>query len=498
MYPFNASSVRLLSTIKCSNRVMTMCPVKRIDVEMTPSNRSSTWDSRSLFSTQNRFASSAISGQAPEAKQSSDSQDQTSTITIAGSTYTRDDCTNVPGSIAAAASRRIHHLPTNPVGIFRRLVEKHFRTCHTNVFRTFDDIHPVVTPKANFDTLLFPSDHPSRGPSDTYYVNRDLILRTHSSAHQAQLLAQGNTDFLLTADVYRRDEIDRSHYPAFHQMEGVRTFARDELPPLPPLSLGPSIELIDETSAGSSKNPIQSVHTKEESALVAADLKRTLNGMLLDIFGPLLGVGKESVGGPSQLKIRWVDAYFPFTAPSYEVEVWYQGKWLEVLGSGVTRQEILDGAGHSDRVGWAFGLGIERLAMVLFRIPDIRLFWSGDDRFLSQFEEGKVTEFKAYSKYPACYKDVSFWLPSAIRDDKSAKSTFVENDFMEIVRDEAGDLVEDVAMVDEFTNPTTNRTSRCYRINYRSMDRNLTNDEINVLHRAIEKRAEVDLGVEVR
>ena len=65
----------------------------------------------------------------------------------------------------------------------------------------------------------------------------------------------------------------------------------------------------------------------------------------------------------------------------------------------------------ADRYGWAFGLGLERLAMVLFSIPDIRLFWSDDDRFTSQFKEGKIVKFNSYSKYPLCYKDVSFWLP---------------------------------------------------------------------------------------
>lgn len=77
--------------------------------------------------------------------------------------------------------------------------------------------------------------------------------------------------------------------------------------------------------------------------------------------------------------------------------------------------------------------------MVLFSIPDIRLFWSEDERFLSQFEDGKITSFKPYSKYPACFKDVSFWV--------SQGSTLHENDFCDVVRDAAGDLVEDVKRV---------------------------------------------------
>jgi len=87
------------------------------------------------------------------------------------------------------------------------------------------------------------------------------------------------------------------------------------------------------------------------------------------------------------LQFRWIDAFFPFTHPSWELEIFFQGKWLEVLGSGVVRQQIIKSAESEkgipcnnpeieEKVGWAFGLGLERLAMVLFGIPDIRLFWS--------------------------------------------------------------------------------------------------------------------------
>lgn len=120
--------------------------------------------------------------------------------------------------------------------------------------------------------------------------------------------------------------------------------------------------------------------------------------------------------------------------------------------------------------------------MVLFSIPDIRLFWSEDSRFLSQFSAGQISTFKPYSKHPPCYKDFSFWTAEA----------FHENDFCEAVRDVAGDLVEGVQLVrldcvalescakclthlasqiDEFVHPTTQRRSVCYRLNYRSMDR---------------------------
>jgi phenylalanyl-tRNA synthetase alpha chain len=92
-----------------------------------------------------------------------------------------------------------------------------------------------------------------------------------------------------------------------------------------------------------------------------------------------------------------------------------------------------------NKIGWAFGLGLERIAMILYSIPDIRLFWSTDPRFISQFTPGEVTTFKPYSRYPPCIKDVSFWMPE--------NKPLHENDLFDLVRDVAGDLVEDVKRV---------------------------------------------------
>ena len=126
--------------------------------------------------------------------------------------------------------------------------------------------------------------------------------------------------------------------------------------------------------------------------------------------------------------------------------------------------------------------------MILFGIPDIRLFWSEDERFIEQFEEGVITRFKPYSKYPPCLKDVAFWCPE----------DFHENDLFEVVRDVAGDLVEKVDLIDDFVHPKTGRHSQCYRITYRSMDRNLTNEEIDDLQWEVRDRTEKQLQVELR
>jgi len=206
---------------------------------------------------------------------------------------------------------------------------------------------------------------------------------------------------------------------------------------------------------------------------------------MLKLFG---GVAGASESNP--LRVRWIETYFPFTSPSFEVEVFFQGKWLEILGSGVVRQSTLDAASVQGKIGWAFGLGLERIAMVLYGIPDIRLFWSTDPRFLTQFSQGQISQFKPYSKYPPCFKDVSFWLPLSTK--------LHENDFCDLVRDVAGDMAEDVKKIDEFVHPKTGRASMCFRVNYRSMDRSLSNEEVNEIQSRVVKRLQDELGVEIR
>jgi phenylalanyl-tRNA synthetase alpha chain len=153
-------------------------------------------------------------------------------------------------------------------------------------------------------------------------------------------------------------------------------------------------------------------------------------------------------------------------------------------------------AGGAGKRAWAFGLGLERLAMVLFGIPDIRLFWSHDERFTRQFKAGCFkaggagTRFVSFSKYPPCLKDVSFWMPK--------EGEFTENNLCEVVRSVAGDICEEVRLTDEFTNPKTGLTSRCYRVVYRSMERSLTDEEVNGLQMEVRRRMESELMVTLR
>ncbi|CAJ2511619.1 Uu.00g072440.m01.CDS01 [Anthostomella pinea] len=436
---------------------------------------------------------------------------------VNGSTYKTDSWFNAPPNIIEKIPRRLHLQKDHPVSITRQIIESVFPA---PTYEYHNDFNPVVTTHQNFDSLGFPKDHPGRAKSDTYYINSDTLLRTHTSAHQAETFRANLSDgYLISADVYRRDEVDRSHYPIFHQMEGARSWDRAEVPngdiaaavwsdieKLPKHH----IEVQDPNPPfHQERNPLQEGHhSAAEAEAVAAHLKKSLELMVVEIFTRAKAAAKKADPGfvDEPLQVRWVEAYFPFTSPSWELEVYYNGDWLEVLGSGVVKQDLYINAGVPSQLGWAFGIGLDRIAMLLFQIPDIRLFWSQDERFLSQFRGvsdnlDSLRRFVPFSRHPGCYKDVSFWLKSTSAAGGSTKANahdFHANDVMEIVRGVAGDVVEDVKLVDSFTHPKTGRKSMCYRINYRSLERTLTNTETNDLHDAVNTALVQRLGVEIR
>ncbi|XP_068593254.1 phenylalanine--tRNA ligase, mitochondrial [Cebidichthys violaceus] len=406
-------------------------------------------------------------------------------VEVFGRSHPRDDFTNVTPRILAKLGRNLHNQSHHPLWLIKERIKAHFYSSYIGrwgnpLFSVHDNLSPVVTVEQNFDSLLIPPGHPSRKRGDNYYLNRKRMLRAHTSAHQRELVSSGLDAFLLAGDVYRRDEIDASHYPVFHQMEGVRLFSNHEL--FSEVQHGDELSLFE---AGGRRSPQkQEAHSLEAVKLLEFNLKHTLTRLVTHLFG-------------QDLEVRWVDCYFPFTHPSFEMEVRFQGDWMEVLGCGVMEQELLNSAGARNKAGWAFGLGLERLAMVLYGIPDIRLFWSQDERFLKQFRVEDVQQpvcYQPLSKYPPLHNDISFWLPETKEDEDG----FTENDFYELVRSIGGDLVEKVSLVDQFTHPKTGRRSQCFSIIYRHMERTLTQQEVKLVHEQIQRSAETELGVQGR
>lgn len=199
----------------------------------------------------------------------------------------------------------------------------------------------------NFEALNIPKDHPARDMQDTFYVAGDTVLRTHTSPVQVRIMEQQRPPvrILSPGKVYRPDS-DVSHTPMFHQVEGL---------------------LVDRH-------------------ITFGDLKGVLQFFLHKIFG-------------SDTKLRFRPSFFPFTEPSAEVDIQCvmcggrgcrvcgQSGWLEILGSGMVDPEVFRIVGYDaeEVSGFAFGLGVERIAMLKYGISDIRLFFENDQRFLEQF-----------------------------------------------------------------------------------------------------------------
>jgi len=409
-------------------------------------------------------------------------------VQVNGVDFPADDWTNLSPSVFNKIGANLHCRKDHPIYLIRKKIENFFRQHQKDyllhkddsIQSVFDNLSPIVSTRQNFDSLLIPDDHVSRKNSESYYLNKSTMLRAHTSAHQCDLIRSGLDSFLIVGDVYRRDEVDRSHYPIFHQMEGVRLFADYQLFKDQRGRQIKDFRLFQVDGAKTAEK--QEAHTEESAKLIELHLKGTLTGLAHYLFG-------------KEIEIRWVDAYFPFTHPSWEMEIFFGGKWMEVLGCGVVEQKIICDSGVTDRAGWAFGLGLERLAMILYKIPDIRLFWTSDSGFTHQFE-GKnpedVVEFVPFSKAPQCINDLSFWLPDDVE-------SFDSNDFYDLARTiDSDDLLEQIKLIDVFEHPKTRRTSHCYRIVYRHATRPLKQETVNEVHAEISKAAESRLGVEVR
>jgi len=195
-----------------------------------------------------------------------------------------------------------------------------------------DDYH-------NFSALNFPEHHPARDMQDTFFIDQDTVLRTHTSNVQIHLMEDNDPPHrvIVPGRVYRNEAISYKSYCLFHQVEGLYV----------------------------NKN------------VSFGQLKGCLEYFVKKMFG-------------EKCKMRWRPSYFPFTEPSAEVDIWddQRNQWMEILGCGMVDPEVFNNVGYDSKIwhGYAFGMGVERIAMLKNDIDDIRLFYNGDIRFLRQFK----------------------------------------------------------------------------------------------------------------
>lgn len=221
-----------------------------------------------------------------------------------------------------------------------------------DIFRSmgFDvvDGPEVETDHYNFEALNVPADHPARDMQDTFYLGENILLRTQTSAAQIRTMETRKPPIRIVCPgrVFRADEVDATHSPVFHQMEGL---------------------VVDK-------------------GITMRDLKGTLETFASEIYGP-------------ETKVKFRPSFFPFTEPSVEVDVTCSecgGKgcrvckgsgWIEILGAGMVHPRVLSACGidPEEYSGFAFGIGLDRLATTRYKISDIRLLFENDVRFLEQF-----------------------------------------------------------------------------------------------------------------
>lgn len=316
------------------------------------------------------------------------------------------------------------------------------RVKQVSALKDFDDIKipEIVSTHVLFDLFNMPPGHPARSKSDSYYVDDEHILITHDTVMWYYYLNHPDTKTKIAngqdlgvicyAKVYRKDEIDRRHMNVFHQFGG--------------LYLVPD----------------------NKKTLTIEDLKNVLTEIAQSIFG-------------KDTKIRFNEDQFPYTDPSLEMEIEIQGQWIEMLGSGMARKSVLTNFGLTGYHGWAFGFGLERMAIVSMQLPDIRLLWSQDPRVTKQLKLGN--KFVEVSKFPPITRDISFVV------DKG----FVPNNYFDLIRDIGGDLVEEVKLLDTYEDAGkfgSDRVSYTYRIVYRSNERTLRTEEVDALQGEIYKQ----------
>lgn len=321
-------------------------------------------------------------------------------------------------------------------------------------FENFDlvDFPRIVTIEQCFDLLNMPKTHPSRKETDTYYLDDIHILRTHTTSFWSfylkdpevlqRLKKDGYIQALSAGIVFRKDEIDRSHYPAFHQIDGLY------------------------------------ICRKDEKIISQKDLKDVQVDLAKGIFGP-------------DVKWKFIPDTFPYTVESLEMDIKFNGKWMEVNGAGLVHPQVLKNFGLDPEIynGWAFGFG-DRLAMIKMEIPDIRILWSNDPRITGQFKNIN-SKYKEVSKHPAATRDISFIINKNVN----------LNNYYEIIRDCAGNLIEEVKLLDSYENEKKfgqGKISYTFRITYRSPERTLESQEINEIQEKIRGKTEKELKAVLR
>jgi len=352
---------------------------------------------------------------------------------------------------------------------------------NSEFFKDFKHIESpeVVNEYETFDLFNFPDEHVARRISDSYFINKDsnnlsnsMLLRPHTSVMWKYFLEDAKwkeelektweVNVLSSWKVYRVDDVDPTHHECFHQIDWLK------------------------------------IIEKNNEEITQDTLKKVLENVIHTLFW-------------ENIEYKFNVDTFPYTKESLEVEVMFNWKWLEVLWAWIVHHSVMDKLWlDSEKYNWwAFGFWIERLAMALKKIPDIRLFWSEDERVTKQW--GDFEAYKEVSNLPPVFKDISFLVPKNMflkdlnESEKSWELELVnEADLFDIAwisRDVAWDLIEEIKIVDIFESDKKfweDKKSVSIKITFRSLERTLTNEEINKMYFEIRSKIENELNYNLR
>lgn len=247
-------------------------------------------------------------------------------LLIQRTTYDTDDWTNISGRFESFIGADLYKKTSHPLRLTQEEIVSFFQKQNVEL--------PIFQ-----DSNAIESNESAKKEPNTFYVNRQLKLRTHTINRTIKLL-KSHTDFVMIVDLYRKCQMDALHFPAFHRVNFVRSFDCD---------------------AQREKN-----HLKDEQQTT------------------LIELAKHMIG--SDVKYRWTDVNLASTDPSWMFEIFYGNEWQRISSGGIIRDEILEKSHRPNSVGWEIAINLDRFAMVLYNIFDIRQLWNAGPNFLRQFE----------------------------------------------------------------------------------------------------------------
>lgn len=274
-------------------------------------------------------------------------------LLIQKTTYPTDDWTNINSRFEPFVGAKLYQRRNHPLRLTQEEIVAFFRKWFGENVDSELEIYKNLDPvDLNTSTTKDPA---------AFYINRDLVLRQDAINREIKYLKSGAENFLMILDLYRRCEMDSKHFPVLHRVNVFRTMNNEEL-------------------------HRQSNRKGEQQLEMTQYLEEEHKAALVELVKHLMG---------TDVKYRWTDTIRKSMEPSWTFELWHYDEWHQISGSGLIRRDILEKSERLNTSGWEISIGLDRLAMILYNIFDIRLLWNADQSFLKQFETQRIKKTPA-------------------------------------------------------------------------------------------------------